>query len=82
MSEVKFNYSKVENGCRYHPDCFTCPLDDCRFDYCNPSQRRKNRSKYYEANREKVLQQRREYYQKNKEEINRKRREERRIVNE
>ena len=23
------SYEQVPNGCKHHPDCFSCPFDDC-----------------------------------------------------
>lgn len=30
----------LRTGCRHHPDCFTCPFAECRFDMNHTGQRR------------------------------------------
>lgn len=55
---------KIENGCRRHRDCFTCPFEECTYgekhtsiDWNNKEQVSEYRRRYMREYRKKKLQQ-------------------------
>lgn len=59
-----------DNGCKLHPDCFSCPYDDCEIDSLRP----KHKSDYYQRHKEAMKKAHQKYYEKNKDRINAERR--------
>ena len=57
---------RVPNGCVY-PDCFNCPLDDCRADFSGNTVEKN--SDYYQRNRERLIEANKEYYRTHKAEL-------------
>ena len=58
------------NGCYHHPDCETCPFDDCILDSSVAITGKKSaaKRKYVQKNREKINAKSREYARKKKQE--------------
>lgn len=70
-----------ENGCGYHPDCFSCPYEECKFSHDDKVATGKTYKRdYYWQNRDKINQRNKEYYHKNKERINARRRAEKKVI--
>ena len=58
----------MDNGCRHHDDCLTCPFEDCiALDAELVDPRVAYLQEYYQKNKEKKIAYSREYYQRNKE---------------
>jgi hypothetical protein len=57
MADKEFYGCK--NGCKLHPDCFTCPFPDCKIN--TTENEKENSKKYYNAHKQERIAKNREY---------------------